>query len=133
MGLISKLLLVLSIVLIGHSGFSSHEFHQLLKRGTRESSSQIPKDIKYETITGLVLFVLSAFLSFEKLSYYPLVGPKKSLTQGQYLEDIAMSKATNVDNLIGSDPAGAVNYTPSFVDIINKREQVRQHIAKKDL
>ena len=131
MGLISKLLLVLSIVLIGHSGFSSHEFHQLLKRGARESSSQIPKDIKYETITGLVLFVLSAFLSFEKLSYYPLVGPKKSLTQGQYLEDIAMSKATNVDNLI--DPAGAVNYTPSFVDIINKREQVRQHIAKKDL
>lgn len=137
MGLISKLLLVLSVVLMAHSGFSSYEFHQLSKRGLRELpselSAQVPKDIIYETVAGLGLFLLSTFLSFEKLSYYPLLGPKKALTQGQYLEDITMRKATNVDNLIGSDPAGAVDYTPSFVDVIDKRAQVRQWAAKKDL
>ncbi|QLQ80538.1 hypothetical protein HG537_0D05390 [Torulaspora globosa] len=136
MGLISKLLLIVSIVLIGHSGFSSYEFHQIVKsskNGASESSIQIPKDILYETITGLVIFVLSSFFSFEKLSYLPLLGPKKLLTQGQYLLDIEMSKATNVDNLIGSDPAGAVNFTPNFVDIIAKRTQVKEWEAKKDI
>ncbi|QLL32279.1 hypothetical protein HG536_0C04480 [Torulaspora globosa] len=136
MGLISKLLLIVSIVLIGHSGFSSYEFHQIVKfskNGASESSIRIPKDILYETIAGLVIFVLSSFLSFEKLSYLPLLGPKKLLTQGQYLLDIEMSKATNVDNLIGSDPAGAVNFTPNFVDIIAKRSQVKEWEAKKDI
>lgn len=137
MSLFSKLLLVISLLLISHSGFSSYEFHQLLKRGTAQSpsgvSSQIPRDIVYENLIGVALFVLSAFFSFEKLSYYPLLGPKIALTQGQYLEDIGMDKATNVDNLIGNDPSGAINHTPSFVDVIAKREQTRQWASKKDL
>lgn len=141
MGLTSKLLFLLSIVLLSHSGFSSYEFHQSLKNATRESSSsalsiQLPKDIVYETVLGLLIYVLSSFLGFEKLNYYPLLGPRKLLTQGQYLQDIEMSKATNVDNLIGSDPAGAVDYTPNFVDIHEKRKQVKQWLAdntKKDL
>lgn len=136
MGLISKLLLIVSIVLIGHSGFSSYEFHHIVKSSKSSasgSSIRIPKDILYETIVGLAIFVLSSFLSFEKLSYVPLLGPKKLLTQGQYLLDIEMSKATNVDNLIGSDPAGAVNFTPNFVDIIAKRAQVKEWEAKKDI
>lgn len=137
MGLQSQLFFVLSIVLIGHSGFSSYEFHQLLKKSTTDTTPelpvQIPKDIVYEAIVGLIVFILSSFLSFEKLTYFPLVGPKKLLTQGQYLQDIEMSKATNVDNLIGSDPAGAVNYTPNFVDIMEKRSQVKDWEAKKDI
>lgn len=137
MGLVSKLLLILSIVLLGHSCFSTYEFHQLVTSSTSKAklgqSIPLPKDILYETIAALIIFVLGSFLSFEKLSYLPLVGPKKLLTQGQYLQDIEMSKATNVDNLIGSDPAGAVNYTPSFVDIIEKRSQAKEWEAKKDI
>lgn len=130
MGLVSKLLLVISVILISHSGFSSYEFHQLLKGVPKDQASglvlALPNDIKYETLTGLGIFVISVFLSFDKLTYYPLEGSKKLLTQGQYLLDIEMSKATNVDNLIGSDPSGPVTYTPNFVDIHEKRKQAKE-------
>lgn len=130
MGFVSKLLLVISVILISHSAFSSYEFHQLLKSVPKDQASELvlglPKDIKYETLAGLGTFVFSIFLSFDKLTYYPLVGSKKLLTQGQYLLDIEMSKATNVDNLIGSDPSGPVTYTPNFIDIHEKRKQVKE-------
>ncbi|QLG73820.1 hypothetical protein HG535_0F03310 [Zygotorulaspora mrakii] len=128
MRLLSKLLLSLSVILLGHSGFSSHEFRQLLKNTSREMPSSmlrhIPVDIQYEAIVGLVLFVLSTFLSFEKITYYPLQGGRELLQLNQYLQDIDMSKANNVNNLTGKDPFGAITYTPNFIDIHKKRKHV---------
>ncbi|GAV54185.1 hypothetical protein ZYGR_0AK06870 [Zygosaccharomyces rouxii] len=136
MAFLSTILFLFSSVLIFHSGFSSHEFHQLLKNLPQDSPSyvgrQLPKDIQYEAITGIITFIIAVFLSFKKLSYYPLQGPKKLITLNQYLQEIRMNKATTVDNLIGNDPYGEVNHTPNFVDIHAKREETRRWLEQND-
>ena len=136
MGILWKILVAESLVLLGHSGFSSHEFHKLVKNAPQNISSSdlshIPADIKYEAIVGLGVFVLGIFLSFERLSYYPLRGSHKLLVRNQFLQDIDMSKANNVNNLIGRDPSGIVTYTPNFVDIHAKRKQIREELSLLD-
>lgn len=55
---------------------------------------------------------------------------RDDIIKGEYLQDISLSKATDVDNLIGSNPTGEVSYTPNFIDIHEKRKSVKQWIAK---
>ncbi|CDF88099.1 related to ER membrane protein complex subunit 5 [Zygosaccharomyces bailii ISA1307] len=135
----SSVLIAFASLLLFHSGFSSHEFHQLLKSLPQDSPSQLdshlPKDIQYETLAAVSIFTFAVFSSFKKLRYYPLQGPQNMITLNQFLPDIQMNKATNVDNLIGNDPYGEINYTANFVDVHAKREQTRkllQQTAKKE-
>ena len=76
MSFVSKLLYAVATLVLFHSGFSSYEFHHLLKlnslNNTQGVISELPKDIKYETYAGLLLFVLAVFTSFEKLQYLPI-------------------------------------------------------------
>ena len=77
---------------------------------------------------GLFLFILTSFLSFKKLQYYP-IRPSvdnrlKLLTTDQYLKDISLSKANNIHNLIGDDPNGEITFTPNFVDLQRKRKEI---------
>ncbi|GCE98010.1 hypothetical protein ZYGM_004520 [Zygosaccharomyces mellis] len=136
MTFLSTILILFSSVLLLHSGFSSHEFHQLLKNLPQNSPSyvnrQLPKDIQYEAITGIILFTTAIFLSFKKLTYFPLQGPRKLITLDQYLQEIRMNKATNIDNLIGNDPYGEVNYTPNFINIHAKRAETRSWLEQND-
>ncbi|CAL9730106.1 ER membrane protein complex subunit 5 [Monosporozyma unispora] len=127
MSIITTVLYTISILQILHSGFSSFEFHQLTKN-MDSTTYPIPKDIQLECYMGLVVFILTSFLSFKKLEYYPVKPSKenklKLLSTGQYLKDISLSKANNVHNLIGNDPNGEVTFAPSFVDIQKKREEI---------
>lgn len=93
---------------------------------------QLPKDIQYEAIAGIILFITAIFFSFKKLTYFPLQGPRKLITLDQYLQEIRMNKATNVDNLIGNDPYGEVNYTPNFINIHSKRAETRRWLEQND-
>ncbi|CAR28191.1 hypothetical protein ZYGR_0N06830 [Zygosaccharomyces rouxii] len=136
MALLSTILILFSSALILHSGFSSHEFHQLLKSLPQDSHSylghQLPKDIQYEAIAGIITFTIAVFFSFKKLTYYPLQGPQKLITLNHYLHEIRMNKATNVDNLIGNDPYGEINHTPNFIDIHAKREETKRWLEQND-
>ncbi|AJP39439.1 ER membrane protein complex subunit 5 [Saccharomyces cerevisiae] len=131
MSFVSKLLYTVSALVLFHSGFSSYEFHHLLKLNSLNNAqgaiSKLPKDIMYETYAGLILFVLAVFTSFEKLQYLPIESNDgKIISQGNYLKEIALNKATNVDNLIGSNPNGEIIFTPSFVDVHMKRKICRE-------
>lgn len=128
MSLLTKLLYIVSIIQILHSGFSSYEFHQLAKNTTYREHYSLPKDIQLECYMGLFLFILTSFLSFKKLQYYP-IRPSvdnrlKLLTTDQYLKDISLSKANNIHNLIGDDPNGEITFTPNFVDLQRKRKEI---------
>lgn len=128
MSLLTKLLYIVSIIQILHSGFSSYEFHQLLKNTNYREQYSLPKDIQLECYMGLFLFILTSFLSFKKLQYYP-IRPSvdnrlKLLTTDQYLKDISLSKANNIHNLIGDDPNGEITFTPNFVDLQRKRKEI---------
>lgn len=128
MSLLTKLLYIVSIIQILHSGFSSYEFHQFAKNTTYREHYSLPKDIQLECYMGLFLFILTSFLSFKKLQYYP-IRPSvdnrlKLLTTDQYLKDISLSKANNIHNLIGDDPNGEITFTPNFVDLQRKRKEI---------
>lgn len=125
MGLVSKSLYAVSLLQLLHAGFSSYEFHQVMKKHNRVGA-QLPQDIKFEGLCAIIIFTLGVFLSFEVLQYYPLRGEEKPLGPKQYLLDIKLNKSSNIDNLVGVDPNGEVSYTPSFVDIKEKREQVQK-------
>lgn len=77
---------------------------------------------------GLAIFIITSFLSFKQLQYYPMKPSKenqlKLLSTSQYLKEISSSKANNVHNLIGDDPHGEVSFAPSFVDIDKKRKDI---------
>lgn len=130
MGLTSNILYLISTFQFLHAGFSSYEYYQLMKNLPDVGKNTAPKDIKYETYCALILVILATFLSFNKLEFYPLKGEKKLLSQNEYLKDISLNKATNVDNLMGNDPTGEVTYTPSFIDIHAKRAEVQKFLNK---
>lgn len=125
MSIISKVLQTFSLLQLLHAGFSSYEFNQIVKKGV-STSTKLPLDIKFEVVCALVLFALGSLLSFETLQYYPVRGEKKIVGPKQYLADIKLNKATNIDNLVGCDPNGEVSYTPSFVDVKAKRDEVQK-------
>ncbi|CAI4064773.1 hypothetical protein SKDZ_09G1350 [Saccharomyces kudriavzevii ZP591] len=137
MTFVSKFLYAVSSLVLFHSGFSSYEFHHLLKLDSLKSShffwSKLPRDIKYETYAGLLLFVLAVFTSFEKLQYLPIHSDHGMIiSQGNYLKEIALNKATNVDNLVGSNPNGDIIFSPSFVDIHAKRKLSREWASNNE-
>lgn len=132
---LSSLLLIISILQLIHSGFSSYEFHQFKKdaitlNGNQASSIKMPLDIQIEAMVGLFLFTISIFLSFQKLKYYPMQSNLKILTQNMFLQEINMNKATTVDNLIGNDPFGQIIYCPNFVNVHEKRRTVQEYLSK---
>ncbi|SMN21147.1 similar to Saccharomyces cerevisiae YIL027C KRE27 Member of a transmembrane complex required for efficient folding of proteins in the ER [Maudiozyma saulgeensis] len=138
MSFLSKAIQYIAIIVILHSGFSSYEFHQTAKQLSLDSISNVialPIDIKYEAIAGLLLFIISVFVSFEKIEYYSLRRQEghsiETLSQGQYLKYITLNKATDRDNMINSDPTGDVSYTPNMVHIHEKRKQMRDWIQKQ--
>ncbi|CCH60962.1 hypothetical protein TBLA_0D04660 [Henningerozyma blattae CBS 6284] len=136
MSILSKVLFGVGIIQLLHAGFSSYEFHQLLKSSTNinESSNeqklyQLPNDIKLEVFISLAILTVSIFLSFNKLKYYPINNKNDEIiTEGEYLSNIQMSKASNVDNLVGSDPTGYITYLPNMVDIQAKRKEVAEYL-----
>ncbi|KAM3162525.1 Emc5 [Lachancea thermotolerans] len=131
MPLVSKTLLVLAIFQLLHSGFSSHEFLTIKKRLVTQSNLdvahlQLPKDVQLEAMSGVILLILSVFMSFSKLCYLSLGGKLKVLRVNEYLKEINMNKATSDKNLAGCNPYGEMCYTPNLVDVHAKREQVAQ-------
>lgn len=128
-----KILYILSVLQVLHSGFSSYEFHQLVKNTNYKDYYSLHKDIQLECYIGLALFILTSFLSFTKLQYYPIkpsINNKlRLLTTDQYLKDISLSRANNVHNLIGNDPNGGVTFTPNFVDLQRKRKEISDWLA----
>lgn len=136
MSLISKVLSVISIITILHAGFSSYEFNQLAKSVPVKPKvlEAIPLDIQCEAIIGLLLFILSSFLAFDKLQVTPLrncgADGKASnvIKLNQYLKYISLNEASNVDNMMGRDLTGHVSYTPSMVGIHAKRKAVQDWI-----
>ncbi|SCV01193.1 LANO_0F10594g1_1 [Lachancea nothofagi CBS 11611] len=131
MSVVSKFLLLISTLQLLHSGFSSHEFLTMKKRLTTNSNLNVdavllPKDIQLEAICGVVLLTLSIFLSFGKQEFLPLSGKMKLLKEDNLLQEINMNKATNSKNLAGCNPYGDITHLPSFVDIHEKREEVRR-------
>ncbi|EJS43305.1 kre27p [Saccharomyces arboricola H-6] len=139
MSLTSKLFYAVSALVLFHSGFSSYEFHHLLKLNPPHNAqsasviTDLPKDIKYEVYVGLLLFILGVFTSFEKLQYLPIENNDGMIiSQGNYLKEIALNKATNVNNLVGSNPNGEVIFSPSFVDVHAKRKITREWASNNE-
>lgn len=139
MTFISKTIQYISFIVILHAGFSSYEFHQTYKQlSINDISSDIltlPKDIKYEAILGFILFIISVFISFEKIQYFSLRRQEghsiETLSQGQYLKFISLNKATDSDNMMNSDPTGDVSYTPNMIHIHEKRKQMSDWLQKQ--
>lgn len=133
MSFLIKILYIVSILQILHSGFSSYEFHQLVKNTSYKEHYSLPRDIQLECYMGLALFILTSFLSFTKLQYYsirPSTNDKlKLLTTDEYLKDISLTRANNVHNLIGNDPNGEVTFTPNFVDLQRKRKEISEWLT----
>lgn len=136
MDILSKILILIASALILHSGFSSHEFHQLIKSIPQDSLTQgdrqLPKNIQYEAVAGIITFTIAIFSSFRKLRFYPLQGPHNLITLNQYLKEVHMNKATNIDNLIGNDPYGEINHTPNFVNVHAKREETKRWLEQNN-
>lgn len=130
---------MISIITILHAGFSSYEFNQLAKSVPVKPKvlEAIPLDIQCEAIIGLLLFILSSFLAFDKLQVTPLRNCGAAdgkgndvITLNQYLKYISLNEASNVDNMMGRDLTGHVSYTPSMVGIHAKRKAVQDWIKR---
>lgn len=135
MSIISKSLFIIFTLQLLHSAFSSFEFHQLTKQqvshGELRTSINLPVDIKIEVLVALTLFTIGVMMSFDKLQYLTLSGPRRIVSQDQYLQELPMNAATKKDNLIGNDPHGAFTYMPSLVNIHGYRKYMKEHLLNK--
>ncbi|SCU85085.1 LAFA_0D13806g1_1 [Lachancea sp. 'fantastica'] len=131
MSFTSKIVFLVSLLQILHSGFSSHEFVIMKQRLAANSDLNVdalflPKDVQIEALCGVLLLALSIFLSFGKQEFLPLSGKLTVLRQEGVLQEIRMNKATIAKNLAGCNPYGEITNLPSFVDVHAKRTEVRR-------
>lgn len=133
MSILRKILYAVSVLQILHSGFSSYEFHKYIRDSNiPHLDKTIPSDIKFECYMGFFLFILATFLTIEKDSYYPVDSmEKKIITSSQYLKEIKLNKATNLDNLIGLNPTGNISNTPCIIDVHQKRKEFNDWAKNK--
>ncbi|KAH3900987.1 uncharacterized protein SCODWIG_01899 [Saccharomycodes ludwigii] len=146
MSFLSKTLVIISILQLIHSGYSTYEFNQVIKQlnlkktltiSTSASNyntfaSSLPMDIQYEALFALFLFTIGIFFSFETVSYIPL-SSKKVVQTAEYLQPIDMNRASILDNLQEIDPYGGINNTPMLTDLLQKRREYREWAKKNGL
>lgn len=133
MSIFSKLLGFIGTIQLLHAGFSSYEFHQLLKTIELEQHDTIiklPNDIKLEVLISFILIVISTFLSLNKITFYTLNDEK--ISTNNYLQNIKYSKFTNIENLKGSSDSGLFYNTPFLLDIVAKRNEINDYLNKED-
>jgi hypothetical protein len=75
MSALSKILLIVGLLQIVHSGYSIHQFNSISKLvNTSNITSQLylPFDVKAEIYSGLIITIISILLSFDKIEYIKL-------------------------------------------------------------
>ncbi|KKA02141.1 ER membrane protein complex subunit 5 [Hanseniaspora uvarum DSM 2768] len=75
MSALSKILLIVGLLQIIHSGYSIHQFNSISKLvNTSNITSQLylPFDVKAEVYSGLIITIISILLSFDKIEYIKL-------------------------------------------------------------
>ncbi|KAL6944170.1 hypothetical protein ACO0OE_004077 [Hanseniaspora uvarum] len=79
MSALSKILLIVGLLQIIHSGYSIHQFNSISKLvNTSNITSQLylPFDVKAEVYSGLIIAIISILLSFDKIEYIKLAENK---------------------------------------------------------
>lgn len=79
MSALSKILLIVGLLQIIHSGYSIHQFNSISKLvNTSNITSQLylPFDVKAEVYSGLIITIISILLSFDKIEYIKLAENK---------------------------------------------------------
>ncbi|ODV58797.1 Emc5p ASCRUDRAFT_38639 [Ascoidea rubescens DSM 1968] len=146
MSFLSKLLYFIGSFCLLHSGFSSYEFTQYFKQVHKGLNTPLPLDIKIEAILGLLFFIIASFHSI-------LISPKLSLIDNDpnnsdhtslllksnqdslFFKPIKMRKAMAEYELIGACPFQAIESKPSYIDILQRKNEFNQWLlnTKKEI
>ena len=127
MALLSKILLVVGLLQIVHSGYSIHQFNSITKlASTSNITSQLylPLDVKIEVYSGLIITIISILLSIDKVEYMKLSENKIVRTNERLLPI-----KTNITN---GHEAVVVNGNDNSLDLQKDKETVHFVDFKKE-
>lgn len=119
MSVLSKILLVVGLLQIVHSGYSIHQFNSITKLvNTSNITSQLylPLDVKVEVYSGLIITIISILLSIDKVEYIKLSENKVVRTNERLLPI-----KTNITN---GHEALVVNGNVNSLDLQKDKETV---------
>lgn len=119
MSVLSKILLVVGLLQIVHSGYSIHQFNSITKLvNTSNITSQLylPLDVKVEVYSGLIITIISILLSIDKVEYIKLSENKIVRTNERLLPI-----KTNITN---GHEALVVNGNVNSLDLQKDKETV---------
>ncbi|KTW29511.1 uncharacterized protein T551_02127 [Pneumocystis jirovecii RU7] len=111
MGVFSRILLLISLFMLFHGGYSAHEIVSLMKPINQEEI-KIPTDIIIEVILSLIIFCI------ERVLY---AGELQPINYSEYVDMQHKS-----DDVIHS----VLTYRPGFLDIRQKRRLYKQSKIK---
>lgn len=122
----SKLLYIVGSIFLLHAGYSSFEFHQLLKTTHHSSTdSSLPSDIIIEVLVGIVVLIAGSLSSIE-IPNFLSVDNEVIHPDHKYLKPIEMSKATAEFEKLKINPFAELETRIEFLDIVNKRKEYAQ-------
>ncbi|KAL7666617.1 ER membrane protein complex subunit 5 [[Candida] zeylanoides] len=133
----SRLAYILGCAILAHAGYSSFEFHQLLKATHHNaappaglasillgSSNSLPSDIVLETLIGVVVLVYGAISSIQTPAFLNLEDKVIEPTF-KYLKPIEMKTATLEFEQLKINPFASLETRVEFIDIVKKRQEYR--------
>ena len=127
MALLSKILLVVGLLQIVHSGYSIHQFNSITKLASISnitSQLYLPLDVKIEVYSGLIITIISILLSIDKVEYMKLSENKIVRTNERLLPI-----KTNITN---GHEAVVVNGNDNSLDLQKDKETVHFVDFKKE-
>lgn len=123
---------ITGLLLLLHAGYSSFEFHQLLKTTHHMNlqNNNLPIDIVVEVILGIIIVISGSISSISNPDFLSidneLVKP-----QSKYLKQINMKDATSEFEKLQINPFEELESRVEFIDIIKKRKQYREWSTSK--
>lgn len=112
-----------------HAGYSSFEFHQLLKTHVEYSYLSLPTEIIVEILIGLFVFIIGSIIAIEN---QPRLAVDNKIVQpdDKYLRQIEMRKTTREFEKIGISEFQEYDTRVDFIDIRQKRKEHSEWVQK---
>lgn len=111
-------------ILLIHAGYSSYEFHSILK----SASSTVPLDIMLEAVVAILIINYGAIQSIRNKPRLGLGHDKLVEPTHAFMRPIKLSEATGSINKLGISEYEELDTRADFVDVRKKRKEFAEWV-----
>ncbi|CAK7896385.1 ER membrane protein complex subunit 5 [[Candida] anglica] len=124
----SSIFYIIGSTLLLHAGYSSFEFHSLIK--ARHDNLALPTDIILEVICGILILIAGSINSTKNTPFLSASGKLINPTD-THLKNIDFRKATNEFQQIEVNPYEDLDSRLEFINVKEKRAEYKKWVQNE--